>query len=80
MAVGTKPDRDVSVEVRRGGEMLRIGMRTEKKTRYALGYAGFTGVILTQVRMVKPGSAAEKAGLETGDIIRAIDGEAHHLL
>jgi regulator of sigma E protease len=75
MAVGTKPDRDVFVEVRRGGETLRIGMRTEKKTRYALGYAGFTGVILTQVRMVKPGSAAEKAGLEAGDIIRAIDGK-----
>lgn len=74
MAVGTKPDRDIFVEVRRAGATLRLGMRTEKKTRYALGYAGFTGVILTQVRMVKPGSAAEKAGLEPGDIIRAIDG------
>jgi regulator of sigma E protease len=74
LAVGTKPDRDVTVEVRRDGEVLPIEMRTEKKTRYALGYAGFTGVILTQVRMVKPGSPAEKAGLEQGDIIRAIDG------
>jgi regulator of sigma E protease len=74
LAIGTKPDRDVTVEVRRDGEVLPIEMRTEKKTRYALGYAGFTGVILTQVRMVKPGSPAEKAGLEQGDIIRAIDG------
>jgi regulator of sigma E protease len=74
LAVGTKPDRDVAVEVRRNGEALRVAMRTEKKTRYALGYAGFTGVILTQVRMVKPGSPAEKAGLEQGDLIRAIDG------
>jgi len=75
LSIGTKPDRDVSVEVRRAGEMVRVGMRTEKKTRYALGYAGFTGVILTQVRMVKSGSAAEKAGLEPGDIIRAVDGQ-----
>jgi len=75
LSIGTKPDRDVFVELRRAGETLRLGMRTEKKTRYALGYAGFTGVILTQVRMVKPGSAAEKAGLEAGDIIRAIDGQ-----
>jgi regulator of sigma E protease len=74
LAIGTKPDRNVTVEIRRDGRAMSIEMRTEKKTRYALGYAGFTGVILTQVRMVKPGSPAEKAGLEQGDIIREIDG------
>ena len=74
LAVGSKPDRDVSVELRRGGENLRLAMRTEKKTRYALGYAGFTGDILTQVKMVKSGSPADKAGLRPGDIIRSIDG------
>ncbi len=75
ISVGTKPDRDVSVEVRRAGATLRIVMRTEKMTQYALGYAGFTGFVLTEVQMVKPGSAADKAGLEPGDIIRAIDGK-----
>jgi regulator of sigma E protease len=74
LSVGTKPDRNVAVEVQRASEVLRVEMRTEKKTRYALGYAGFYGAILTQVRMVIPGSPAEKAGLEQGDIIRAIDG------
>ena len=74
LAVGTRPDKNVGVDIERAGKPVPIEMRTEKKTRYALGYAGFTGVILTQVRMVKPGSPADKAGLQQGDIIRAIDG------
>ncbi len=75
LAVGSKPDRVLELRVRRGGEEIRKDLHTEKKTRYAIGYAGFIGRILTQVRMVKPGSPAEKAGLQPGDIILSIDGQ-----
>ena len=40
-----------------------------------MGYAGFYGKILTQIRMVTPDSPAEKGGLKAGDVILAIDGE-----
>jgi regulator of sigma E protease len=40
-----------------------------------MGYAGFRGKILTQIRMVTAGSPAEKAGLRAGDVITAVDGK-----
>ena len=74
MAVGTKPDRLVQLEIRRNGELLPVDLQTESVTRYQMGYAGFRGKILTQIQLVFPKTPAEKAGLEAGDVIRAIDG------
>jgi regulator of sigma E protease len=75
LAVGSKPERDLNILIRRGQEEVRKELRTEKKTRYALGYAGFIGRILTQVKMVKPDSPAEKAGLQPGDVVQSVNGE-----
>ena len=75
LAVGTKPERLITVEVRRDGDIRYIDLETEKTTRYEIGYAGFGARILTQVRMVMPGSPAEKAGLRQGDVILAVNGE-----
>jgi len=74
LAVGTKPNRAIELEIQRDGALQLVDLKTEKRTRYALGYAGFTGKILTQVRMVKPGSPAEKGGLMAGDVILAVSG------
>jgi len=75
LAVGTKPKRTILVEVKRDGKVLNVELLTEAKTRFEMGYAGFFGKILTQVMMISPSSPAEKAGLEPGDVITAIDGE-----
>jgi regulator of sigma E protease len=74
VAIGSKPDRLVPVEIRRDGQVLDVDLKTESVTRYDMGYAGFQAKILTQVQMVLPGSPAEKGGLLAGDVIRAIDG------
>jgi regulator of sigma E protease len=74
VAVGSKPDRLLPLEIRRAGGILPVDLRTESVTRYEMGYAGFQAKILTQVKMVLPKSPAEKAGLKRGDLITAIDG------
>ncbi len=79
LAVGSKPDRLITVAIGRGGEVQEIQLRTEKRTRYALGYAGFMGKFLTQIRMVNPGSPAEKAGLRQGDVILSVDSRPIYL-
>jgi len=74
LAVGTRPRRIIRIEVKRGDEILHRELLTESKTRYEMGYAGFAARILTQVMMVQPGSPAEKAGLQPGDVIHEVDG------
>ena len=75
MAVGSKPDRLVRLEVRRDGQVLPVDLQTESVTRYQMGYAGFQAKILTQIQMVLSNSPAEKAGLKPEDLILAVDGK-----
>jgi len=75
LAVGTKPERLIDLEVKRGDKVLAVELMTEKRTRYEMGYAGFFGKILTQAAVVLPGSPAENGGMEAGDVILAINGK-----
>jgi regulator of sigma E protease len=75
LAVGTKPKRTLKIEVKREGEIFDVDLLTEGKTIHEMGYAGFFGKILTEIKMVVPGSPAEKAGLKPDDIILEIDGQ-----
>jgi regulator of sigma E protease len=75
IAVGTKPKRTIKIEVNRGEEVFIVDLLTEGKTIHEMGYAGFFGKILTEIKMIVPGAPAEKAGLEPGDVILEIDGQ-----
>jgi regulator of sigma E protease len=75
MAVSTRPERMLTLEIRRGDAVLSVPLTTEKRTKYDMGYAGFQGKILTQIQMVTAGSPAENGGLKPGDLIEKIDGE-----
>jgi regulator of sigma E protease len=79
IAVGSQPDQRLKVDILRDGQPLSVELRTEnlrqeKKSQFDLGYAGFYGKILTQIKMVTKNSPADKAGLEPGDVVTEIDG------
>ncbi len=77
LAVGTQPEKRLTVDIVRNGQPLTLelmtkNLRQEKKSPFDLGYAGFFGKIMTQVKMVTRNSPAEKCGLRPGDIILSI--------
>jgi len=87
LALGTKPDKTIDIEVKRGDEIFSTEFFIERKTiklikgssaKFEIGYAGFSPKMWAQVMMVSPGSAAEKAGIKAGDVIREINGEPVH--
>ena len=76
IAIGSRPEKKIIIEIKRDGAAQPVELVTEKEkgSRFDLGYAGFYGKILTQVKVISPGGAAEKGGLRAGDVILAIDG------
>ncbi len=75
IAVGTKPKRLITIEYKRGEEILNVQLMTESRTRLGMGYAGFDPKILVQVAFIFSGTPAEEAGLKAGDVFLAINGE-----
>jgi regulator of sigma E protease len=75
IAVGSRPDKTIRLEILRDGAPAAAEVRTESVGGYSFGYAGFRARTLTQVRTTLPGSPAEKAGLKEGDVILAVDDE-----
>ncbi|MBN1274332.1 MAG: RIP metalloprotease RseP [Candidatus Aminicenantes bacterium] len=73
--VGTKPDRMITLKIKRDSRIMDVELETESRTRLEMGYAGFFPKTLTQVQMVYPNSPAEKGGLKANDIILSIDGK-----
>jgi regulator of sigma E protease len=77
IAVGTKPNKLITLEIKRGDEILTTQLMTESKKALDLdmGYAGFSPKIFTQIVVVEPDSPAEIGGMKAGDVILAINGE-----
>jgi regulator of sigma E protease len=75
IAVATKPKRLITIEYKRGEEILEVQLMTESRTRLAMGYTGFYPKILVQVIYIFPGTPAEEAELKVGDVFLAINGE-----
>ena len=87
LTLGSKPDKKIEIEIKRGEKTLTVPLLTETRSvkltresraRIDIGYAGIMARIWPQVMMVEPGSPAEKAGIKAGDVIREIEGEPIH--
>ena len=70
--------REVALTVERGGERLEIRITPQKVTRYGFGYAGILPPLDATVVELMPNSPAQRAGLEPGDRIVAVNGEPVH--
>jgi len=75
MAVGTKAERNVELVVLRDGREERVTVRPAATGRFEVGEVGILPDIYPFVSSVTAGAPAERAGLQTGDVILAINDE-----
>ena len=75
IAVGTRPDREVSLSLIRNGQTQTVSLRTESETRFEIGNIGVLPDINPIVASVIEGRPAAQAGLKAGDSVLAVNGE-----
>lgn len=71
-AVALSPDRPILLEYERGAIRATTALQPDRTERDRIGTAGFHALVL--IGDIIPDSAAEAAGLQTGDAVLAIDG------
>jgi regulator of sigma E protease len=72
---GTHPNRDVSLVLLRAGQAIPLTVRPEPDTSLETGSIGVLPGVHPVIRTVTPGGAADRAGLRSGDVVTAIDGQ-----
>jgi regulator of sigma E protease len=75
MQVMPRANRQVEIVVARAGVRRTVTVTPDAQTRFEMGDIGVLPRMFPQIRGVSPGSAADRAGLRTGDTIVAIEGE-----
>ena len=75
LAIGMRPDRDVEVTFLRAGRNRSLTVRPTAETRFEVGNIGVLPDVDPIVDSVIEGTPAERAGMQAGDVVLAIDGE-----
>ena len=76
MVVMPRANRDIPIEIRRGADTITVNATPVSRTRFETGDLGIVPELFPQVRAVSPGQPADRAGIKTGDVIVAVNGEA----
>jgi len=69
MAVGARANRDIPIEVVRGGEKVTLSVTPDARTKYEIGEIGVYPDAHPKITQVVAGEPAEKGGLLAGDVI-----------
>ena len=75
-AVLPRAAREIEVVVRNAGGERVLRVTPDSQTQFEMGDLGIAPVLQPQIRSVAPGEPAEAAGIEAGDVIEAIEGDA----
>jgi regulator of sigma E protease len=74
-AIGTRPEREVDVMFQRAGQNRSVTVRPTSETRFEIGNIGVLPDVDPVVDSVIEDTPAERAGIQAGDVVLAIDGE-----
>jgi regulator of sigma E protease len=75
IAIGTRPGRELGVEIVREGRPDTISVTPDPEGRFEVGRIGVAPDVHPQVRAVLQGEPAERAGLQPGDTVLSVNGE-----
>ena len=78
MAVGTKPNREITIGLMRSGiDQTRTVTPSllPGQSRFEIGDIGVLPDVHPHLRAVTPGEPGDRAGLQSGDVILAVDGK-----
>jgi len=75
MAIGARAGRDVPITLLRQGRETVVTVHPDAKTRMKVGDIGVLPDVHPSIRTVTGNSPAEKAGIKTGDVVLALNGD-----
>jgi len=70
-----KAGRQLPITVERAGQAYATTIVPASQTKYEIGDIGVAPMVRPQVAAVQPGTPAAQAGLQTGDVFVAVDGQ-----
>ena len=75
LAIGGRADRDVPITLLREGREMVLTVKPEAQTKMRIGDIGVLPDVHPGIRSVEANSPADKAGIKTGDVVLALNGD-----